>query len=157
MRKTIRLIVAVLLPVLVGAVSGLFTASSVKTWFVTLNKPSFNPPSYVFAPVWTTLYIMMGVAFYLVWVSVTDKAQQRKAMPVYFIQLFLNFCWSFIFFYKQRPDLALIDIVFLWISIVATLVLFYRISKPAGWLLVPYLLWVSFASALNYAIWQLNP
>jgi len=157
MRKPIRLIVAVLLPVLVGAVSGLFTASSVKTWFVTLNKPSFNPPSYVFAPVWTTLYIMMGVAFYLVWVSVTDKAQQHKAMTVYFIQLFLNFCWSFIFFYKQRPDLALIDIVFLWISIVATLVLFYRISKPAGWLLVPYLLWVSFASALNYAIWQLNP
>jgi tryptophan-rich sensory protein len=157
MRKPIRLIVAVLLPVLVGAVSGLFTASSVKTWFVTLNKPSFNPPSYVFAPVWTTLYIMMGIAFYLVWVSVTDKAQQRKAMTVYFIQLFLNFCWSFIFFYKQRPDLALIDIVFLWISIVATLVLFYRISKPAGWLLVPYLLWVSFASALNYAIWQLNP
>ena len=157
MRKPIRLIVAVLLPVLVGAVSGLFTASSVKTWFVTLNKPSFNPPSYVFAPVWTTLYIMMGVAFYLVWVSVTDKAQQHKAMTVYFIQLFLNFCWSFIFFYKQRPDLAFIDIVFLWISIVATLVLFYRISKPAGWLLVPYLLWVSFASALNYAIWQLNP
>ena len=157
MRKPIRLIVAVLLPVLVGAVSGLFTASSVKTWFVTLNKPSFNPPSYVFAPVWTTLYIMMGIAFYLVWVSVTDKAQQHKAMTVYFIQLFLNFCWSFIFFYKQRPDLAFIDIVFLWISIVATLVLFYRISKPAGWLLVPYLLWVSFASALNYAIWQLNP
>ena len=157
MRKPIRLIVAVLLPVLVGAVSGLFTASSVKTWFVTLNKPSFNPPSYVFAPVWTTLYIMMGIAFYLVWVSVTDKEQQRKAMTVYFIQLFLNFCWSFIFFYKQRPDLAFIDIVFLWISIVATLVLFYRISKPAGWLLVPYLLWVSFASALNYAIWQLNP
>jgi tryptophan-rich sensory protein len=100
---------------------------------------------------------MMGIAFYLVWVSVTDKAQQHKAMTVYFIQLFLNFCWSFIFFYKQRPDLAFIDIVFLWISIVATLVLFYRISKPAGWLLVPYLLWVSFASALNYAIWQLNP
>ena len=157
MRKPIRLIVAVLLPVLVGAVSGLFTASSVKTWFVTLNKPSFNPPSYVFAPVWTTLYIMMGVAFYLVWVSVTDKAQQHKAMTVYFIQLFLNFCWSFIFFYKQRPDLAFIEIVFLWVSIVATLVLFYRISNPAGWLLVPYLLWVSFASALNYAIWQLNP
>jgi tryptophan-rich sensory protein len=157
MRKPIRLIVAVLLPVLVGAVSGLFTASSVKTWFVTLNKPSFNPPSYVFAPVWTTLYIMMGVAFYLVWVSVTDKAQQHKAMTVYFIQLFLNFCWSFIFFYKQRPDLAFIEIVFLWVSIVVTLVLFYRISKPAGWLLVPYLLWVSFASALNYAIWQLNP
>lgn len=157
MRKPIRLIVAVLLPVLVGAVSGLFTSSSVKTWFVTLNKPSFNPPSYVFAPVWTTLYVMMGIAFYIVWISETDKAQQRKAMTVYFIQLFLNFCWSFIFFYKQRPDLAFIEIVFLWISIVATLVLFYRISKPAGWLLVPYLMWVSFASALNYAIWQLNP
>jgi tryptophan-rich sensory protein len=157
MRKPIRLIVAILLPVLVGAISGFFTASSVKTWYVTLNKPSFNPPSYVFAPVWTTLYILMGIAFYLVWVSVTDKAQQRKAMAVYFIQLFLNFCWSFIFFYKQRPDLAFIEIVFLWISIVATLVLFYRISKPAGWLLVPYLFWVSFASALNYAIWQLNP
>jgi tryptophan-rich sensory protein len=99
----------------------------------------------------------MGIAFYLVWISIKDKAQQRKAMTVYFIQLFLNFCWSFIFFYKQRPDLAFIEIVFLWISIVATLVLFYRISKPAGWLLVPYLLWVSFASALNYAIWQLNP
>ena len=157
MRKPIRLIVVVLLHVLVGAVSGLFTASSVKTRFVTLNKPSFNPPSYVFAPVWTTLYIMMGIAFYFVWISVTDKAQQRKAMTVYFIQLFLNFCWSFIFFYKQRPDLAFIEIVFLWISIVATLVLFYRISKPAGWLLVPYLMWVSFASGLNYAIWQLNP
>lgn len=156
MRKPFKLVISVLLPLLVGGIAGFFTASSVKTWFITLNKPSFNPPSYVFAPVWTTLYIMMGIAFYLVWIKATDTALQRKAMTVYFIQLLLNFCWSFLFFYIERPDLAFIDIVLLWISIVATLVLFYRISKPAGWLLVPYLLWVSFASALNYAIWQLN-
>lgn len=157
MRKPLKLVISVLLPLLVGGIAGFFTASSVKTWFTTLNKPSFNPPSYVFAPVWTTLYIMMGIAFYLVWIKASDTTRKRKAMTVYFIQLLLNFCWSFLFFYSERPDLAFIDIVLLWISIVATLVLFYRISRPAGWLLIPYLLWVSFASALNFAIWQLNP
>ena len=156
MRQPFRLIIAVLLPVLVGAVSGLFTASSVKTWYVTLNKPSFNPPSAVFAPVWTTLYIMMGVAFYLIWVKTPKGVQRSRAMLLYFIQLFLNFGWSFLFFYQQRPDLALIEIGVLWATIAGTLFLFYRISKPAGWLLVPYLLWVSFATVLNFAIWQLN-
>ena len=156
MRHPIRLIIAVLLPLSVGAVSGYFTASSVKTWFVSLNKPSFNPPGALFAPVWTTLYIMMGIAFYLIWVKAAKGTQRSRAMLMYFVQLLLNFCWSFLFFYQQRPDLALIEIGVLWASIVATLLLFYRISKPAGWLLVPYLLWVSFATVLNFAIWQLN-
>ena len=156
MKNVIRFIISVAIPLLVGGIASFFTASSVKTWFQTLNKPWFNPPAWLFAPVWTLLYILMGIAFYLVWTKTADARIKRTAIIFYFAQLLLNFCWSFLFFYAQQPGWAFADIVTLWILIVGTMYWFSKAYKPAVWLLVPYMLWVSFASALNYAIWQLN-
>ncbi len=155
-KSIFRLIISIALPVAVGAVASLFTASSVKTWFVTLNKPSFNPPAWLFAPVWTTLYILMGIAFFIIWESKANELIKKRAMKIYLIQLFFNFTWSFVFFYAQQPGWAVVNIVLLWLLIVLTIFWFSRISKVAAWLLAPYILWVSFATALNYAIWQLN-
>ncbi|HSN59859.1 MAG TPA: TspO/MBR family protein [Ferruginibacter sp.] len=156
MKNIIRVIVAVGLPLAVGSIAGLFTASSVKGWFITLNKPSFNPPAWLFAPVWTILYILMGIAFYMIWNKDVDANLKRKAMLFYFAQLVLNFCWSFIFFYAKQPGWAVVDIILLWILIVGTIYWFSKISKPAAWLLGPYILWGSFAAVLNFAIWKLN-
>jgi len=156
MNKIIKLIIAIGLPLAVGSIAGLFTASSVKGWFITLDKPSFNPPGWLFAPVWTILYILMGIAFYIIWTKVADANLKRKAMLFYFVQLVLNFCWSFIFFYAKQPGWALVDIILLWLLIVGTIYWFSKISKTAAWLLVPYILWVSFATVLNFAIWRLN-
>lgn len=122
-------------------------------WYAALNKPSFNPPSWVFGPVWTTLYLMMAVAAWGVW----RFGNERKAALVAFgIQLALNAAWSPLFFGMHRPDLAFIDLVALWFAIVATIVLFLRQVTWAGWLLAPYLAWVTFAGVLNFSIWQLN-
>ena len=153
----IKFIISVLIPVGIGAISGLFTASNVKTWFVTVAKPSFNPPGWLFAPVWTTLYIMMGIAFFLVWKNETiQKSIKQKAIILFAIQMVLNFLWSFIFFQQHEIGWALVDIVLLWIFILLTISSFAPISRTAAWLLVPYISWVSFATILNFAIWQLN-
>ena len=153
----IKFIISVLIPVGIGAISGLFTASNVKTWFVTVAKPSFNPPGWLFAPVWTTLYIMMGIAFFLVWKNETiQKSIKQKAIILFAIQMVLNFLWSFIFFQQHEIGWALVDIILLWIFILLTIFSFAPISKTAAWLLVPYISWVSFATILNFAIWQLN-
>lgn len=156
MNTKIKLIIAIGLPLAVGALAGWFTSGSVGGWYSTIVKPSFNPPNWIFGPVWTLLYILMGIAFYMVWINAADNILKRKATLFYFIQLALNFCWSFIFFYAQQPGWALIDIVFLWVNIAATIYWFSKISKTAAWLLVPYILWVTFATALNFAIWKLN-
>ncbi len=156
MNKIIKFIVAVALPLAVGAFAGSFTATSVKGWYATINKPSFNPPNWIFAPVWTALYIMMGIAFYIVWIKVETHKIKTKAIIFYFIQLVLNFCWSIIFFYAAEPGWAFLEIVLLWIMIAVTINKFAKISKPAAWLLVPYIAWVSFAAVLNFAIWRLN-
>jgi translocator protein len=156
MKNFARLIISVLIPVAVGAFAGFFTSSSVKGWYATLNKPSFNPPNWIFAPVWTTLYIMMGIAFYLIWKSGAAAAIKKMAISFYSIQLILNFFWSILFFYLEQPGWAMIEIMLLWISIAATIYYFRQISVIAAWLLVPYILWVSFAMALNFAIWKLN-
>ena len=144
---------SILLTLVVGAIGGISTADAVPTWFTTLNKPSFNPPSWLFGPVWTTLYIMMAVAAWRVWLV---EGFKRNWLAPYVVQLLLNLAWSLIFFGARRPDFALIEIVLLWISIVVTLVVFRRIDRVAGWLLAPYLAWVSFATILNGAIWWLN-
>ena len=130
----------------VGGVSGLLTAGAVVDWFPTLKKPFFNPPPWIFAPVWTTLYLMMAVAAWRVWMTSVDS---QRALNLFFVQLILNFLWSLFFFGLHSPGLALIDITALWIMIALTLVAFYRIAKSAGYLLVPYLAWVSFAALLN--------
>ncbi len=156
MNAKIKLIIAISLPLAVGAVAGLFTSTAVGGWYSTVVKPSFNPPNWIFGPVWTLLYILMGIAFYLVWIKAGDNDLKRNAMLFYFIQLALNFCWSFIFFYAEQPGWALADIILLWVFIAATIYWFSKISKTAAWLLVPYILWVTFATALNFAIWKLN-
>lgn len=151
----IKLIVSVSIPLLVGGLSGFFTADAIPNWYSTLNKPSFNPPNWIFGPVWTTLYVLMGVSFYMIWITPAEK-YKRRGMQVYGMQLFLNFCWSIVFFYLQKPDLALIEIVTLWVAILWMISLFKKVKPIAGYLQIPYLLWVSFATVLNFAIWWLN-
>jgi tryptophan-rich sensory protein len=124
-------------------------------WYRALQKPSFNPPGYLFAPVWTLLYILMGIAAWLVWKR-AGFAGARIALILFVAQLILNGLWSWLFFGLQRPGVALIDILLLWGLIIATIVSFWQKSAPAGMLLLPYIAWVSFASLLNFEIWRLN-
>lgn len=156
MKPILKFIVAVTIPLAVGAVAGFFTSSSVKGWFTTLHKPSFNPPSWLFAPVWTILYILMGVALFLIWKNNTEPQLKKTAITLFFVQLAFNFLWSFIFFYAQQPGWALVDIILLWLMILFTILSFGKISTAAAWLLLPYICWVSFATILNYSIWKLN-
>jgi tryptophan-rich sensory protein len=127
----------------------------VSTWYRTLAKPSFTPPAWVFGPVWTALYLTMAIAVWQVWLR-RGFAGAPGAMAAFAVQLLLNALWSLLFFGLRRPDLALADIALLWLALVATVLTFSRVSAPAGALLLPYLAWVSFASVLNFAIWQLN-
>ena len=156
MNNTFKLIIAIIIPVAVGAISGFFTATGVESWYQTINKPSWNPPGWIFAPVWTTLYIMMGVALFLVWKSDSSDILKKTAITLFTIQLVLNFFWSFIFFDQHQIGWALVEIIAMWIFILLTIFAFGNISKLAAWLLVPYISWVSFATILNYTIWKLN-
>ena len=151
-----KLIISILFPLLVGASAGFFTSSGVNGWYVTASKPWFNPPNWIFAPVWTALYILMGIALFLVWKAETDKNIKQTAIILFAVQLTLNFFWSFIFFKLQLPGWAFAEIILMWIMIFITILWFGKISSAAAWLLVPYISWVSFASILNYAIWKLN-
>lgn len=137
-----------------GILGSFFTVSSIPTWYVTLNKPVFSPPNWVFGPVWTLLYIMIGVSFYLIWVSKVKNKQ--RAIHLFLIQLILNALWSIIFFGMKNPVLALVDIVVLWVVIVLTIKSFHKINKLAAKLLYPYIAWVSFAAILNLYIVILN-
>ena len=141
---------------MVGAIAGFFTNSGVNSWYVIANKPSFNPPNWLFAPVWTTLYLMMGIALYLVWSKEADKAIKKTAIILFSVQMLLNFAWSFIFFYAQQPGWAFVEIIAMWVMILLTIFWFGKISSLAAWLLVPYISWVSFAALLNFYIWKLN-
>ena len=149
-----KLIISIIAPLGAGFIGSFFTTPSIGSWYSKLNKPSFNPPNWVFGPVWTILYIMMGISFYLVWTS--GKKNIKTAIIIFAVQLALNLLWSILFFGMHNPMLAFIEIALLWISILATIILFYRISPLAAYLLIPYLLWVSFASALNFALWRMN-
>ena len=150
---------------LVAGVSTTFTVSAIPTWYATLAKPSFNPPNAIFGPVWTLLYTLMAIAAWLVW-KLPDVPFRRGAAGVlgmrrvalfwFGVQLALNFLWSFVFFGHHRLGLSVVEIIFLWLAVAGTMLLFFRLSKAAGWLFVPYLAWVSFASVLNFAIWRLN-
>jgi tryptophan-rich sensory protein len=149
-------VLSILLPLIVGGVSGFFTTGSIEGWYITLNKPWFNPPNWIFGPVWTLLYLMMGIAFFLIWKSDAPTDTKKIAITVYFVQLVLNFAWSLIFFYMEQPGWALVDILLMWAAILYTILVFGKISSAAAWLLVPYICWVSFATVLNFAIWKLN-
>lgn len=156
MKNPFRLIIAVLGCELVGIVGGLVTASAIPAWYETLNKPVFAPPNWLFAPAWTLLYALMGVAFYLIWRQGWQKRKVRVAGKYFLLQLALNFIWSPIFFGLRSPLLALLVIVALWVLIILTIRHFRPLSKWAAYLLLPYLLWVSFATLLNAAIVVLN-
>ena len=155
LKKIGLFIVFVLIPVIVGITASIATNSSVDTWFQTLEKPFFNPPGWLFAPVWTTLYILMGVSSFLVYQS-AQSAMRTLALDVYFMQLFLNFLWSWMFFWFRSPGLALINIIFLLVVILVMIRRFYGIHKLSGILQIPYLIWILFATALNASIWYLN-
>ncbi len=139
-----------------GIVGSLFTAPSIDGWYAQLLRPELAPPNWVFAPVWTTLFFLMGVAAFLVW----RKRRRHKgvwiALGIFVFQLVLNTLWSIIFFGLRNPGGAFIEILFLWVAIAVTIGMFAKISKPAALLLVPYIAWVSFAAYLNYMIWVLN-
>ncbi|PIP60247.1 TspO protein [Candidatus Uhrbacteria bacterium CG22_combo_CG10-13_8_21_14_all_47_17] len=153
--NTFKLIIAIVVSELAGIIGSLFTAPSIAGWYSTLVKPALNPPAWVFAPVWTTLFAMMGVALFLIWKNQTT-IKKNMAYRFFFAQLILNTLWSIIFFSQHNIGGALIEIIVLWLAILAAIIFFYKISKTAAWLLVPYIAWVSFAMYLNYALWALN-
>lgn len=154
--KPVAFLINIVITLGIGALGGLATSESVKTWYPTLNKPSFNPPNWLFAPVWTSLYILIGIAAYLVWIKRDKIAHFPRVLAIYFIQLILNLCWSFIFFSLHEIRFALFEIIILLIVIVVNAIAFYKIDKWAGYLFIPYILWVSFASFLTYSIFMLN-
>jgi tryptophan-rich sensory protein len=155
--NTVRLVAAVVLCELAGVVGSVFTFPSIPTWYASLEKPGFNPLNWVFAPVWLILYALMGVAAYFVWSKALEPKGARVASSVFVAQLFLNVLWSNVFFGLHSLFYGFVIIVALWISIALTVVVFARVSKIASVLMLPYILWVSFASVLNYYIWLLNP
>ncbi len=156
LQKIGKLVISLFIPLFVGFFGSLFTTPSIANWYLALNKPSFNPPNWVFGPAWTTLFILMGIALFIIWTKGRENKQFRTALILFAFQLVFNFLWSLIFFTFHNPGIALIDIAVLWILIALNIYYFYKINKTAAWLPVPYILWVSFASVLNYMIFILN-
>jgi tryptophan-rich sensory protein len=157
MNRITKILTVVVTCLVIGYFSGIVTKSAITTWYPTLVKPSFNPPNWIFAPVWSMLYIMMGIAAGLVWDRMESNTPLvKKALVFFAVQLALNALWSYLFFGLMNPMLALLEIVILWLMIYETYVQFGKINKIAGYLFIPYLLWVSFAMVLNASIWWLN-
>jgi len=154
--KPLAFIINIALTLSVGALGSWATAKSVQTWYPTINKPSFNPPNWLFAPVWTSLYVLIGIAAYLVWIRRDKIVHFPRTVAIYSIQLILNLAWSFIFFYLHKIGFALFEILILLTVIIVNAILFYKINKWAGLMFIPYILWVSFASFLTYNIFILN-
>ena len=154
MNNAVKLLIALAVPLLIGFFGSFFTVSEIGSWYQTIRKPSWNPPNWIFGPVWTTLYVLMGISLFLIWRS--SASHKRIAIILFAIQLILNFFWSFIFFKQHQIGFAFAEILALWLMIILTILAFGRINKLAAWLLVPYISWVSFAVILNFAIWQLN-
>lgn len=155
-KKIIQFVVSILVCQMAGIIGVGFTTSAIPLWYSTLNKPSFSPPPWVFGPVWTLLYTMMGIALFLIWTNKIQSEKKQQAILIFSTQLFLNAIWSPIFFGLQSLFIGLIVIILMWIFILLTIIHFSKISKVAAALLMPYLLWVSFATILNFSIWQLN-
>lgn len=149
-----KIAVCIFLCVAFGLLSGFSTVESINNWYRFINKPSWNPPNWLFGPVWTLLYIMMGIAVALIWHS--SDQNKKTAIGIFIIQFVLNLAWSFIFFNMQKVGWAFAEIVIMLLFIALTILLFYRINKTAAWLMLPYLCWVSFATVLNGTIWYLN-
>jgi len=177
--KIIKLSISIIICELAGVLGSVFTVPSVGVWYKSLNKPGFNPPSWIFTPVWSILFLLMGVSFYLAWdkswkvkneikkiksikLNPTSqklwqgKWQKINIVAIFFVQLILNIFWSLLFFGLHFTDVAFFELLMLWFAILFTIVNFYRVSKTAAYLLLPYILWVSFAGILNYFLWILN-
>jgi benzodiazapine receptor len=156
MNRWAKVIIAILVCQAAGIIGSVFTYPSIGTWYAELEKPFFTPPNWVFGPVWITLYTLMGISLYLVWQKGPSKDDVRSALLAFFGQLVLNSVWSIIFFGLQSPFYGLIVIVLLWFVLLLTIIKFHKIDKKAGFLLIPYILWVTIAAALNYFILILN-
>ncbi len=155
MNKTVKLLLAIALPLLVGSVAGLATTPNIKDWYQFLEKPFFSPPNWLFGPMWTLLYILMGIGFYFILQSETGQLRKR-ALNAFYIQLALNFAWSFIFFEFRLIGLAFFEILLVWLAVAWMIHTFYLVNKKAALMQIPYILWVTFASVLNGAVWVLN-
>jgi len=153
--KLLEVFIVIVIAQIAGFLGSIFTTSSINSWYNTLNKPSWNPPNWIFAPVWTTLFTFMGIASYLIWQNKKNPFS-KKALDLYSIHLILNILWSVFFFGLKNPLLALVEIVFLWLIILILIFKFYKINKTAAYLMIPYLAWVSFATILNASIVFLN-
>jgi len=153
-KDLLKLIICIAVCELAGGLGSFFTISAIPSWYATLTKPALNPPGWVFGPVWVILYFLMGISLWLIWKS--NAKEKKKALWLFFAQLVLNAIWTPVFFGGQSIGGALAIIVLLWVAIVLTILAFAKISKTAAWLLAPYILWVSFAAYLNFAIWMLN-
>ena len=153
MKSIIKLMVCLLIPLMVGGIAGFLTSNSINNWYVFLVKPSFNPPNYLFGPVWTILYLLMGISLFLI---INKQKWNGSLIGIFTLQLVLNFFWSFIFFNDHNLGLALVEIIILWLSILAMIIMFYKTNKWAAIINIPYLIWVSFATLLNYSIYSLN-
>lgn len=151
-----KLVTAIAVCELAGVIGSIFTVPALSAWYANLAKPELAPPNWVFGPVWTSLFALMGIAAFLVWQKGLERREVKIALGIFLGQLALNTFWSVIFFGLQNPGGALIEIAVLWTMILWTIIAFYKISRPATYLLLPYILWVSFAAYLNYAIWSLN-
>ncbi|MBI3952483.1 MAG: tryptophan-rich sensory protein [Candidatus Doudnabacteria bacterium] len=179
MKQILILVLFVLICLSVGAVGSLYTAEAIPGWYVALTKPSLNPPAWLFGPVWTALYILMGISIFLVWKNKwkvrnkflvpkkkawnkwsgklwTGDWQKQNLIAIFVIQLVLNALWSYIFFGRHQIGLAFFELVALWFAILYTIINFYRVSKVSAALLIPYIFWVTFAAYLNYSVWILN-
>ena len=152
----LKLIVSLIICQLAGFVGSLFTTPSISTWYAFLEKPSFTPPNWVFSPVWISLFVVMGISLFLVWQKTLHYPGVRGAMFWFAVQLFLNMLWSALFFGLKSPIFAFIGIVFLLVAILLTMIKSFKVSRLAGILLLPYILWVSFAAFLNFSIWTIN-
>jgi translocator protein len=151
----LKLVISIILPLSVGAIAGMFTSQAIPDWYAGLSQPSFNPPNWIFGPVWTMLYIVMGFSFFLIW-KMDPTKERNRAILIFFVHLLLNFGWSFFFFYFKMIGVALIEIIVLWSAIVLMLISFYKLKPLAAYMNIPYLLWVTFATALNATYFILN-
>lgn len=152
----LKIIISIVICFAVGFTSGFVTADAIPNWYADLNRPFFNPPNWLFGPAWTLLYTLMGIAAGIIWNKGLDQKIVRTALIIFIVQLVLNGLWSLIFFGMKNPFLALVEILLLWGMILLCIIQFGKINKTASWLMVPYILWVTFATALNFCIWQLN-
>ncbi len=151
-----RLVTAIFVSEFAGIVGSVFTIPAIPNWYAALDKPFLNPPSWIFGPVWTILYFLMGISVFLIWRKGLKRKEVKVAICIFILQLILNIVWSVFFFGFHDLGMAFIEIVVLWLAIFGTMSVFYKISMLATYLLIPYILWVTFAGYLNYAIWALN-